>query len=52
MQIYLCVRYVYLFHILAIRTNNHQLENLKRIQKKIEKSTINQITGFHCKDMK
>ena len=29
-----------------IKTNYHQLENLKRIKKKIEKSSINLKIGF------
>ena len=41
-----------LFHILEIKTNYYQLENLKRIEKKIAKNLMNPITGFDCKDMK
>ena len=41
-----------IFHILAIKTDYHQLENFKRIEKKIENKSINPIIGFDCKNMK
>ena len=37
-----------LLNILAIKTNYHQIENFKRIEKKIEKNSINPIIGFDC----
>ena len=35
-----------LFHILVIQTNYDQLENLKRIEKKIEMCSVNPIAAF------
>ena len=46
------IRLYNLFHILIIKTSYHQLENFKRIEKKLEKSSINRIIGFDHKDMK
>ena len=41
-----------LFHILMTKTNYDQLENFKRIEKKIEKSLVNLIASFDHKYMK
>ena len=41
-----------LFHILMTKTNYDQLENFKRIEKKIEKSSVNQIAAFDHKYIK
>ena len=41
-----------LFHILMTKTNYDQLKNFKRIEKKIEKSSVNPITSFGHKYMK
>ena len=46
------IRLYNLFDILIMKTNYHQLENFKRIEKKLEKSSINRIIGFDHKDMK
>ena len=35
-----------LFHILMTKTNYDQLENFQRIEKKIEKSSVNPIAAF------
>ena len=35
-----------LFHILSVRTDYEEFSNLKRIEKKIEKSSIKPIIGF------
>ena len=43
---------VYLISLQPKPCNYHQFENLKRIEKKIEKNSINPIIGFDCKDMK
>ena len=34
------------FHTLLVKINYRQLENLKRIERKIEKRSINPIIGF------
>ena len=41
-----------LFHIFAIKTNYHQIENFNRIEKNIDKNSIDLIIGFDSKDMK
>ena len=41
-----------LFHILMTKTSYDQLENFKRIEKKIENSWVNQIAAFDHKHMK
>ena len=41
-----------LFHICMTKTNYDQLENFKRIEKKIGKSLVNPITAFDRKYMK
>ena len=41
-----------LFHILMTKTNYDQSENLKRCEKKIEKSSVNAIAAFDHKYMK
>ena len=41
-----------LFHIFAIKTSCYQLENFKRIGKKIGKNSVSPIIGFDCKDTK
>ena len=41
-----------LFHILRSKTDYDQLQNFKRIEKTIEKSSVNQIAAFHHKYMK
>ena len=40
-----------LFHVLMTKTSNGQLENFKRIKKKIEKSSVNPIAAFNHKYM-
>ena len=41
-----------LFHILLVRTNYEEFSNLKRIEKKIEKISINPIIDFDLENMK
>ena len=41
-----------LFHIRMTKISYDQLENFKRIEKKIGKSSVNPITAFHHKYMK
>ena len=41
-----------LFHILMTKTNYDQLENFKRIEEKIENSSVNPIAAFDHKYMK
>ena len=41
-----------LFHILITKTYYDQLENFKRIEKKIEKSSVNPIAAIDHKYMK
>ena len=41
-----------LFHILLVKTSYEEFSNLKRIEKKIEKSRITPIIGFDREDMK
>ena len=38
-----------LFHMLMTNTNYDQIENFKRIEKKIEKSSVNSIAAFDHK---
>ena len=40
-----------LFHILMTKTNYDQLENFTRIEKKIEKSSVNPIAAFDHKTL-
>ena len=41
-----------LFHILMTKTHYDRLENFKRIEKKIEKSSVNPIASFDHMYMK
>ena len=41
-----------LSHILTDKTNYDQLENFQKIEKKIERSSVNPITAFDHKYMK
>ena len=41
-----------LFHVLSVKTNSEEFLNLKRAEKKIEKSSIKPIIGFDQEDMK
>ena len=41
-----------LYHIPMTKTNYHQLETFKRIENRIEKSSVNPITAFDHKYMK
>ena len=41
-----------LCHILSAKTNYEEFSNLKRIEKKIEKSSVKPMIGFDRKDMK
>ena len=41
-----------LFHILMTKTNFDQLKNFPKIEKKIEKSSVNPIAAFDNKYMK
>ena len=41
-----------LFHILLVKTNYGEFSNLKRIKKKIEKSSVKPAIGFDREDMK
>ena len=40
-----------LFHVLMTKTSYGQLENFKRIEKKIEKRSVNSIAAFDHKYM-
>ena len=44
--------FVVSFHILSVKTNYEEFSNLKRIEKKIEKSSIKQMIGLDREDMK
>ena len=46
------VYYQSLFDILSVKTNYEEFSNLKRIEKKIEKSSDKQTIGFDREDMK
>ena len=41
-----------LFHMLSVKTSYEEFWNLKRVGKKIEKSSIKPIIGFDREDMK
>ena len=41
-----------LFQVLSVKTSYEEFSNLKRIQKKIEKSSIKPIIGFDREDIK
>ena len=42
----------FIIHFLSVKTNYEEFSNLKRIEKKIEKSSIKSIIGFDRDDMK